>query len=53
MKILYVNEEGVGFMPNEIFVKKFLNHLASLPNNSKAINSTPNMVDLVIIVFFG
>lgn len=44
-----IDIDSVGFIPSGISAKKILNHLASVPTNSRAVNND-YMVDLAIIV---
>jgi len=43
-----IDTDGVGFIPKGILAKRFLNHSASLPSNSRAMNSD-SIVDLAIM----
>lgn len=45
-----IDTDGVGFIFNRIFVKKFLSYSVSLQANSRVINSD-SMVDLAMIVY--
>ena len=44
-----IDTEGVGFIPKGIHDRKFFNHSASLPVNSRAINSD-SMVEVTMRV---
>jgi len=47
-----IDIDGVGFIPNGMFAKKFFNHSASLPTISRATNSD-FIIDLAIIVYLA